>query len=577
MLRVSSSKRGDLICGSGETAFCSVMYGPQPSTPLARRMLSACDVDEAVDAWYPAGKSDATKAPARAMAASPDCDAAATAVAVERDDQERDRECARRSPESRAHHPQCMGSTRAYLITLAPVATRLTRARPVLVRVATAVVFLVLVQVLWGPPAGIVVQGALLGGLERAPRARPRARLPRAPDPQLRAGRPRRGTGVARGAARREQRRELGGRVRDRPRHRGRPRRARRGARDPPVLPIAAADPDRRDHRPRAGAGGTRAPAAGVVRRRPPAAELPGSDRRVVHGRAVALRRQRRRRADRDPPRVRRARSVPAHPHRSGDARLRRRRRPRRPGRHPGAPRPFDRVGDRLDAGVPGRVPPGGHRGALARHRARTVAPAARARGGGDRTDGAAPDHRGRRDRARHRRAVGGVGLERTQRRVPGAVRRRGGGGVAHARRRRTARPARTVDVAGGARAAAGAPRAGPAARGAHGPGAARRRGGARARAACRWCSPRAAPTSRRWRWSTGSSRCRWSCSPGGRARSASGRWRSWRSAPRSAARSPPASAGISRSACWARASSAPRSRCSSACPCCDDAGSRWR
>jgi len=35
-----------------------------------------------VDAWYPAGKSDETKAPARAMAASPDCDAAATAVAV---------------------------------------------------------------------------------------------------------------------------------------------------------------------------------------------------------------------------------------------------------------------------------------------------------------------------------------------------------------------------------------------------------------------------------------------------------------------------------------------------------------
>ncbi len=65
-----------------------------------------------------------------------------------------------------------MGSTRAYLITLASVASRLTRARPVLVRVApmvawvaTAVVFLVIVQVLWGPPAGIVVQGALLGGL----------------------------------------------------------------------------------------------------------------------------------------------------------------------------------------------------------------------------------------------------------------------------------------------------------------------------------------------------------------------------------------------------------------------------
>ena len=31
--------------------------------------------------------------------------------------------------------------------------------------VAAAVAFLLIVQVLWGPPAGIVVQGALLGGL----------------------------------------------------------------------------------------------------------------------------------------------------------------------------------------------------------------------------------------------------------------------------------------------------------------------------------------------------------------------------------------------------------------------------
>ncbi|HEY3670129.1 MAG TPA: ATP-binding cassette domain-containing protein [Acidimicrobiia bacterium] len=48
---------------------------------------------------------------------------------------------------------------------MASVATRLTRARPVLVGVGTAVAFLLVVQVLWGPPAGIVVQGALLGGL----------------------------------------------------------------------------------------------------------------------------------------------------------------------------------------------------------------------------------------------------------------------------------------------------------------------------------------------------------------------------------------------------------------------------
>jgi branched-chain amino acid transport system permease protein len=58
-----------------------------------------------------------------------------------------------------------MGSTRAYLITLASVLPRPGRARPALCWVAVAVAFLLLVQLLWGPPAGIVVQGALLGGL----------------------------------------------------------------------------------------------------------------------------------------------------------------------------------------------------------------------------------------------------------------------------------------------------------------------------------------------------------------------------------------------------------------------------
>jgi ABC-type branched-subunit amino acid transport system ATPase component/ABC-type branched-subunit amino acid transport system permease subunit len=58
-----------------------------------------------------------------------------------------------------------MGSARAYLITLASVVSRFTRVRPVLVGAAAAVAFLVVVQILWGPPAGIVVQGALLGGL----------------------------------------------------------------------------------------------------------------------------------------------------------------------------------------------------------------------------------------------------------------------------------------------------------------------------------------------------------------------------------------------------------------------------
>jgi branched-chain amino acid transport system permease protein len=51
------------------------------------------------------------------------------------------------------------------LITLAPVVPRLARARPVFVWVGATVAFLLVVQLLWGPPAGIVVQGAILGGL----------------------------------------------------------------------------------------------------------------------------------------------------------------------------------------------------------------------------------------------------------------------------------------------------------------------------------------------------------------------------------------------------------------------------
>ncbi len=58
-----------------------------------------------------------------------------------------------------------MGSTRAYLITLASVVPHFARARLALIWIAAAAAFLVVVQVLWGPPAGIVVQGALLGGL----------------------------------------------------------------------------------------------------------------------------------------------------------------------------------------------------------------------------------------------------------------------------------------------------------------------------------------------------------------------------------------------------------------------------
>src|SRR6478752_2944894 len=61
--------------------------------------------------------------------------------------------------------PQGMALPRAYLITLASVVPHFSRARPLLTWVAATVAFFLLVQVLWGPPAGIVVQGALLGGL----------------------------------------------------------------------------------------------------------------------------------------------------------------------------------------------------------------------------------------------------------------------------------------------------------------------------------------------------------------------------------------------------------------------------
>jgi branched-chain amino acid transport system permease protein len=51
------------------------------------------------------------------------------------------------------------------LFTLGPVAHRLNRARPLAVFIGTSMAFLLVVQLLWGPPAGIVVQGAILGGL----------------------------------------------------------------------------------------------------------------------------------------------------------------------------------------------------------------------------------------------------------------------------------------------------------------------------------------------------------------------------------------------------------------------------
>ena len=56
-------------------------------------------------------------------------------------------------------------SARAYWITLPSLDVRSDRARRAFAWVLGTVAFLVVVQLLWGPPAGIVVQGAILGGL----------------------------------------------------------------------------------------------------------------------------------------------------------------------------------------------------------------------------------------------------------------------------------------------------------------------------------------------------------------------------------------------------------------------------
>ena len=129
-------------------------------------MLSAWVIDD--DGWLAnPGKSAATNTPARAIAVSAACDAAPAAVAAHatatittaaaraRVD--------RRSPEPiaamyglDARILDHLGLRRA--ATSPAPARRSSGSRP---RSA----FLVVVQVLWGPPAGIVVQGALLGGL----------------------------------------------------------------------------------------------------------------------------------------------------------------------------------------------------------------------------------------------------------------------------------------------------------------------------------------------------------------------------------------------------------------------------
>ena len=129
------------------------------------------------------------------------------------------------------------------------------------------------------------------------------------------------------------------------------------------------------------------------------------------------------------------------------------------------------------------------------------------------------PDDRGRRGRARHRRAVGGVGVgtaAATCEPVLFVDRARRAAG--HARRPRAAQPHRAVDVARGARAAAGAARAGAPPRGARRADVgARAAGRARAARAARSCSQREPHQPRRGRGDLrGRSRCRWWCSPAG-------------------------------------------------------------
>ena len=120
MLRLSSSNCSDAASGTVVNAPSAASCTDRTRRcPWPGRMLSACViVDEGVEPANPAGKSATTKAPARAIAASPAaCDAAATArrCGTRRPGARPRRKRARRPPESRAHRPQCMGSTRRIL------------------------------------------------------------------------------------------------------------------------------------------------------------------------------------------------------------------------------------------------------------------------------------------------------------------------------------------------------------------------------------------------------------------------------------------------------------------------------
>src|SRR3954451_5768132 len=60
---------------------------------------------------------------------------------------------------------QSTGPTRPYLITLPNFEHSKAAVARVGAVIAGAIGFLLVVQLVWGPPAGVVVQGALLGGL----------------------------------------------------------------------------------------------------------------------------------------------------------------------------------------------------------------------------------------------------------------------------------------------------------------------------------------------------------------------------------------------------------------------------
>ena len=301
-----------------------------------------------------------------------------------------------------------------------------------------------------------------------AARARHRARLPGQPDRELRRRRPGAGAGDVRHPLDdRERPLRLVARALRRPRDRGRAGRAGGGRHHPPVQPRAAPDPHGRDDRSGAAPRGSFVETSGMDRADRPRGS--GTVRRAPYDQPHHVQGHRRRRVRRRAARVRRARGVPARDgRRHRDPRRRRRDRARRRAGHPGPKSPDARLGDRERARVRRRVPPRRHRRAAARRGARAGDPAPRARGSGRRSNGAAPDDRGRGDRARHRRAGRHLALERAGLRRPRALRRRGRRAAPDPRWARRREPDRGgLELAGGPGGPAGPPRAARPARGA--------------------------------------------------------------------------------------------------------------